>query len=857
MKIESSVTDDTIEEKRYYAGKRKKLISVIIVALSAFVMGVLCQRNKIIGKSLLHIRTQFVDFRNKIRSTPVSSSLTHIDLQIGYINYQKICHQRELAMQTGRTYRVHPLNEGETGARIKVGGATIPVKVSLKGGQPYHWADQKKWSFKIEVKTDTTIMGMKKFALQPPLARFFMNDWFFQKLLKFNGLLSLRSEFIKFSINGENYGLYNIEENMGKELIEHNGKREGPIIQFCQDINWGYSDAFSASGIPDWFYGSIIQPYNTGKTVNDTTLKKQFEQALKLLETYRKGMIRGDQIFDISLLARFFAIIDLLGHKHAVALSNIKFYYNPLTGLLEPIGYDCEHIHDLYQECAYWCPKGIMGMFKQLCNNKEDERAQEWTSRLFSDRKFYFHYINELQRISNDAFVSDFFSKTGSDFQLNLELLQSQYPDYSCNIREIILRNAQQIRELLNPVKYVGIWYNSFDRVSNRLCLDVVNFHPLPVVFDSVILGEEKFKCLSDNIVDCQLDSHQPARSVRLYFAVPEKSSFSDSLVSQLKVVSHIFGTENYAFEQVKPWQFCEGNVAIASVPVSLPESLPEFVYVDDDRKEIRILPGSHTLVKKLEIPRGYDVYCGNSTSIDLIDSAGICSFSPVHFVSEKDKGILIFSSDSSSKGVAVIDAVGESRFEGVTFNGLNAQNSGTRFLTGGVTVYNTRVIFDRCEFIDMRSEDALNIVRSEFSLLRTVFKNAAYDGVDIDFCKGTVSRCGFYGIRNDAVDLSGSTIKVEWLNIHKAGDKGISSGEKSRVYIENTSVCSTGIGVASKDLSEVSVCNVKISDADTALAVYQKKPEFGGGKLITRAVIMNNVGIGIYKDCQSVVKQY
>lgn len=856
MKIESSVTDNTIE-KRHYTHERKKLISVIIAVLIAFLMGIICQRSKIIGKSLLHIRTQFVDIQDKFRNTPVSSSLTHIDLQIGYLNYQKICHQRELAMHTGRTYRVHPFNEGEVGARIKVERATIPVKVALKGGQPYHWAAQKKWSFKIEVKSDTTIMGMKNFALQSPMTRSFMNDWFFQNLLKFAGLVSLRFKFVRFSLNGENYGLYNIEENMGKELVEHNERREGPIIQFSQDINWGYSDAYSASGFPDWFYGSTIQPYNPGKTLNDKTLKNQFEQALKLLEAYRKGLIDGDQVFDLKLLARFFAIIDLLGHKHAVALSNIKFYYNPLTGLLEPIGYDYEHIHDLYQECAYWCKKGILGMFKQLGNSKETERTQEWTSRLFSDRKFFLLYINELQWVSNEAFLSDFFSKTESDFHWNLDLLQSQYPDYSCNIKEIVCRNAQHIRELLNPVKCTGIWFNSFDRVRNRLCLDVVNFFPLPVVFDSVILGEERFRCLSDSVVDCQIDSHSPAQSVRLYFTVPEKTSFSDSLISQLKVVSHVFGTENLCVEGVKPWQYCEGIAAIASVPVSLPDLLPEFLSVDEERREIRILPGCHTLGKKLEIPRGYDVYCGNSTSIDLKDSAGILSFSPVHFVSEKDNGILIFSSDSSSKGVAVIDAAGESRFEGVTFKGLSTLNSAPRFLTGGVTVYNTRVIFDRCEFVDMRSEDALNLVRSEFSLLRSVFKNAASDGIDIDFCKGTVSRCSFYGIRNDAVDFSGSTIKAEWLNIHKAGDKGISSGEKSRAFIENTSVCSTGIGVASKDLSEVSVYNVIISHADTALAVYQKKPEFGGGKLITRAVIMNNVGIDIYKDCQSEVKQY
>lgn len=857
MKIKTSVINDSLEEVRYFNNQRKKLFVLIFALIGAFIFGIISQKFHIIGKMLLNIQAQYNTVNERIRNAPVFSKLTQIDLQIGYVNFQKICYQRELALNMGRTYRVHSFNEGDVGAKIRAGDNFVPVKVSLKGGQPEHWADPQKWSFKIDVKSDTTIMGMKKFALQSPSARMFINDWVCHKLLRFAGLIGIRFDFIRFSLNGDDYGLYVIEENMGKELIEYNKRREGLILQFCQDINWSYSEEFSSSGIPDWFYGTIIQPYNIKKIMNDSVLKSQFEQALKLLEAYRNGEINGNKVFDVKLLARFFALIDLLGHKHAIALSNLKFYYNPLTGLLEPIGYDFGQIHDLYQDCSHWCKKGPLGMFQLLCDSSEVlcNNEQDWAARLFSDRNFYHHYIKEIEAVSDTGFLSAFFSETDSAFKLSLAYLQSQYPDYTCNIETVIRKNAEHLRELLNPVKSMSIWLNSFDKDNKQLCLEVVNFHPLPIVVDSVFFERTRLKCLSDTVVSCQINLHRPAKSVRLSFTVPDELHFSDTLVSKLKMVTHVFGTGNFCTEEVKPWKNSDGSDVISSVPVSLPDVIPEFLSVDQNRREIRIVPGIHTLAKQLEIPRGYEVYCESGTSIDLIDSAGITSFSPVHFVAKGNAGILIYSSDSSSKGVAVIDAVQESRFEGVTFKSLNTQNGGPRFLSGGVTIYNTRVIFERCEFLNMRSEDALNIMRSEVSILNTVFKNISSDAVDFDFCTGKISHCDFFNIANDACDFSGSTVKVEWLYVNKAGDKGISAGEKSVVSVENASICSTGIGVASKDLSVVTICRMNISYADTALAAYQKKPEFGGGKMTASFLEITNAGIDIYNDSQSTIK--
>ena len=45
-------------------------------------------------------------------------------------------------------------------------------------------------------------------------------------------------------------------------------------------------------------------------------------------------------VFELESLASYFAIIDLLGAHHSIMMSNLRFYYNPITSKLIPIGFD-------------------------------------------------------------------------------------------------------------------------------------------------------------------------------------------------------------------------------------------------------------------------------------------------------------------------------------------------------------------------------------------------------------------------------------------------------------------------------------------------------------------------------------
>ena len=58
------------------------------------------------------------------------------------------------------------------------------------------------------------------------------------------------------------------------------------------------------------------------------------------LNNIKLGNFHINDHFDIDKWAKYFAIIDLTGAYHGSLSKSVKSYYNPTTGLFEPIGYD-------------------------------------------------------------------------------------------------------------------------------------------------------------------------------------------------------------------------------------------------------------------------------------------------------------------------------------------------------------------------------------------------------------------------------------------------------------------------------------------------------------------------------------
>jgi hypothetical protein len=117
-------------------------------------------------------------------------------------------------------------------------------------------------------------------------------------------------------------------------------------------------------------------------------------------------------------------------------------------------------------------------------------------------------------------------------------------------------------------------------------------------------------------------------------------------------------------------------------------------------------------------------------------------------------------------------------------------------------------------------------------------------DAFDGDFVSGSISDCYFEKIGNDAIDVSGSDLKIRNVSIYRAGDKGLSAGENSTMDVLEIEIKNCAIGFASKDLSSISARDVWIESTKLGFTAFKKKPEFGASKIDVVGLTMTNVEV-------------
>ena len=158
----------------------------------------------------------------------------------------------------------------------------------------------------------------------------------------------------------------------------------------------------------------------------------------------------------------------------------------------------------------------------------------------------------------------------------------------------------------------------------------------------------------------------------------------------------------------------------------------------------------------------------------------------------------------------------------------MTGLSDGLLALTGGVNIFRGSVDLKGVTIDGSLAEDALNIINASISIEGLNIQNTSSDAFDCDYCNGTIKESSFESIDGDAIDFSGSKVKIENIKINSVKDKGLSVGEASSVHIKNSSFTNVGVGIASKDESEVIARNIDISNyALHAAMTYSKKRHY------------------------------
>jgi hypothetical protein len=885
---------EVIKKKKFFFGVL--LISLYTVVLLG--LGYVLKRNDYYGLVMKPaLSSNYRMIGNYIDSYTVNPE--KIGLDIKHMDYLRLAYQRDQALELGGLE--HLAEEGWVPATIKHRESKMKVKIRLKGAKE-HWKDKDIWSFKVKIKGKKTLFGMKKFEFEAPKTRTFLNEWHWNQLLRYSGLIYLRYFFVELTVNGKPLPVYAIEENFEKRMIENNQLRDGPI--------------FRAGLYPRTTLPAIHVYQYKERSQEDIKFMKLAKLAESRIEALRQGELSFSKVFDVNKMSRLFALSDLVGSRHHLGLGNIRFYYNPITGLIEPIGADASITNSLNSKFNL-IGEGEMYFAKQ---NKNID--WKWPFMAFRDKVFYEKYIEQLEVISDKTFLDRFFSEIKEEEEEKKKILNRSFPYYESNLAERIYENSRHIKKYLQPHKLLNAYLNGVSIKSGILSLDVTNVHGLPVevlgiafVDDPILMGEklrrhqkqisvikntakdyygEKlasdiFEPLQKTILEANKrktpyrDRENPSfptldnlkeevlkegksllnffpmnstsskemninkksqdeeksklKYENINFRFPPEFKWSDELLPKIRVISRVLGARLKVSSEVIPWarhkELFDRRTNIKEI---------SFIFVEEEEKLIKIKQGEWSIDQDIIIPPGYRVVAGEGTRLVLENGAKILSYSAFNFLGSEENPIIISSRGQSGQGIVIMKAKDTSIIRHTIFDGLSSPRQGGWELTGGVTLYESGVVLSDAQFINSRSEDALNIVRSEFALENLVFRNILADGFDSDFSTGTIKNSSFLKCGNDGLDVSGSKVQVERVLFDQIGDKGLSVGEKSRVSIKKLIARNSRIAVASKDHSEVIIQEAEIKGSQIGFAVFQKKPEFGPASIRVEKLKMSNL---------------
>ncbi|MDR1001055.1 MAG: right-handed parallel beta-helix repeat-containing protein [Clostridiales bacterium] len=261
-------------------------------------------------------------------------------------------------------------------------------------------------------------------------------------------------------------------------------------------------------------------------------------------------------------------------------------------------------------------------------------------------------------------------------------------------------------------------------------------------------------------------------------------------------------------------------------------DNLDEFDFVRQNGNEVTFDGVYIKLDRMLFVPKGKHLILEAGQTIELTNGASIFCRSTLTVNGTAERPVKVFSPDGTGDGIVVLQAnstnFGRSEANYLVCDGLDEVISGIYHLTGCVTFYESDVTIRNSQFLNNKSEDGLNIVRSDMAVKNCTWSNTYQDAFDADFCTGYFDGCYFENTGNDAFDISTSDVQVlncTFSNIH---DKACSIGEASTAYIENIDVMNAQAVIGVKDSSQVTAKHLRGEGVLFGYLAYQKKPEFG-----------------------------
>jgi hypothetical protein len=783
--------------KRITNGKRLAFFALVIFVLG-FVIGVIGIRydyiknfyyfSKDVPKLINHVSSMFN--RN-------FSNFETISIDMKFEEYQLLTSNRVRNIEEG-----HGVYYDKDWAKGKITfdstGMTSKADIRLKGTMSDNWIRKDgKWSFRVELKGENRYEGLKEFSFFRPSSASGILEWVFQKIALQEELLDLHTQLVKLNLNGNDLGYYYLQEHFDKLLIENNNRREGPIVGYNKDriVKLWNSDRTNILDTDGFQTADITITGNYDKLSIDQ--KRMADYAIGSLESLRSNKISPSSIIDEDSIAKLLAIRAIIGSSE-LDWKDIKFYYNPLTSMLEPIVREAHAEYDIDD----WWYRGTRPV------NSRFTKHSTFEDLIFSDEKIFNKYIYFLRTYLYSDIIGSVIKNNQKDF--NKIIGAMALTNDALRWLEATKTRNKKIRAALtypNPISAT---------ISNSGVISVRNFQYLPVSIKNIFVDG---KTLYEN--DINWIAYERSGDEKHYDTKFPLELNDINEGAKVELVFLLFGSElrsNVEVQRYSPKANLEFNDELYKI----------FFYEEKGKLFNR---KSKTYINSTIVtPKGLKVIFTEGSEIIFQSKGQLIVLGGIELNGSSNSRIKVDSSmDANNGGIYVLESSNDSLIKFSDFANLRGVYLDNSLITGGLVFYKSKVSIIDSTFIDnLKTDDYINIVNSEFNIENVEIKNSFADSLDVDFSNGHINNLLITNSGNDGLDFSGSRVLIESTKIQNSSDKAISIGENSIIEAKNIIVTDSFIGVAVKDGSTFNADFAFTENNNYDYASFVKKIAYG-----------------------------
>lgn len=649
------------------------------------------------------------------------------------------------------------------------------ARLRIKGKMSDH-VEGDKWSFRVIARKDGGFLGMKRFSLQHPGTRNYLAEWFHHRLMRGEGIVALRYGFCRVELNGEDLGVYAYEEHFGPELVENNGRPEGPLVRFDPGLFWqhrlngveglGYEDGYGDE------QAANLDAFGTGDLKEDPKANRVFEQAMTLMEAFRTGQLAPSKVFDVVRTGRRLAMLDLLGGHRSLDWSDVKFYFDPLAQRFEPVS---------YESVSGFPIKEIAGAFRVT---GPPSTTNEFHTALLKDTAIFAAYVQALERFSRKEWLDSTFTALAGALDTASATLYAEFP-YKELDRGVYYRNQRIMQRAMELPK--GFHAYREGRSGDTLRFTVMAVNNLPVVVDSLRLIDGRAAgVLGADLVYARAPG-RPGIPQTLRFVLP---GATDSLLDEAVISAHLPGARTRVNSEVfhqalVPFDAADFPLSTAPNAGGFP-----FLHIDTETRTITTAPGRWSVDRDLVLPAGYTWQAAAPLELVLAPGVRIVSRSALQWSGQEDLPIRVVSAGGRSS-LLVLEA-GSSRLQHVQFQGLAGDGQ------AAVTFHRTPVELVHCAF--KGEKGTLLTVASTEGTLRDCTFNGGKDQLRGRYAKLDLERVGAAGAKDDAFTLEGGSLRIRNSSITGAGGIGTKLVLGARAELTGCTIEAAGTGVEAEE---------------------------------------------------------